>query len=503
MDKEVFQLQGQKIRIEDIVKVARDGIKVEFSSEYQKRIESSNRLLLRFVEEGRLIYGVTTGFGKNMDFVISPKDAKRLQENIIRSHSAAVGEPLPREIVRAYLFMVLCNAGKGYSGTSPHVLEQLRQMLNCDILAYAPSEGNIGSLSTEAFIALAAIGEGMAYREGKLMTAKQALRESGLTPISLSYKDGLSIISGSALSCAWAALAAFDIRNGARHLNLSAAMTFEALEGNTNAFDQRLHELKHHRDQHEQAQWFRSALSNSVILADSKHKKLQDPCFLRVLPHVHGSAQSMLSYCWGNVENEINSVSDNPLIYPENAEYTDGEGLMGGNFDSSYITLACDGMALAASMMAKLSDKRVDRLNDRQQSGLPPFLSGMNPGLNSGFMIPQYTVAGLFSEISHLSTPLSVQSVSTCAGHESPATMASLSASRLFQIGRKLQYIAAIELMMACQGVEWRGSEKSSPFNHEIFKKIRTAVPSLEDDRCYSGDIEKILAMIKNGDLIK
>jgi len=499
---EVFMLDNQDISIENMVAVARDHRPVELSAGYLDRLRRSRRLVDKFVDEERTIYGLTTGFGKNLNYVISRDEAAKLQENIVLSHSAAVGAPLPEDVVRAFMFMVLVNVGQGFSGTSPAVIERLADLLNRGVHPYAPYEGHIGSLSCEAFVALTLIGQGQAYYQGELMDSAQALERAGLKPISLSYKDGLSVISGSTLACAMAGLALYDLTAAANSLLLATAMTFEALEGNRMTFDPRMQTLKKHVDQLKAAETLLAILDGSEILDDARPRRLQDPVMLRVAAHVHGGAVRMIKEAADAVTLEMNSVSDNPVIVPQGDEFKDGVALMGGNFDSTYITLYCDSAALAAAMLAKISDKRVDRLNYQAESHLPSFLTGGEPGLNSGYMIPQYTVAGLFGEISHLAAPISVQSISSCAGHESPVTMATLAADRLLKIASRLQYIAAIELMMAAQAIELRKPARPSSSNRKVLEAIRKRVDPLTDDRFYHHDILAILELIKKNELV-
>jgi histidine ammonia-lyase len=496
--KEVF-LGKNEVNIEDIVAVARYNAKVSFSEEFEKRVDSSNSLVKKFVEENRTIYGVTTGFGKNVEYIISPEEAEELQINIVRSHSAAVGEPLKIEIARAEMMMMLVNTGKGYSGISLETLTLIKNMLNDNITPYAPSEGSVGYLAIEGYFAMAYIGEGKAWVDGILYPAKEALELKGLKPIKLKYKEGLSMLNGSTTVCAYSSMAIYDLMIAAENLDLSASLAYEALRGTIKAFDKRLHSMKKHKEQSEVAAKLENMLKDSEIIGKN-NETVQDAYSLRCIPHIHGAAKKIINDAAEVITNELNSVSDNPVIYP-NDDFTDGVGLMGGNFDASYVSIYCDSAALGACMLGKIADKRMDRIVSSELSGFPSFLV-KNPGLNNGYMIPQYTISGLYSEISNLSTPVSIQSISTCARQEEPVSLAYLSGKKLYEIARKLKYIAAIEMMLSVQGIDFLKPLKPSSNSQAIYDVIRKNVAEVEVDRCFHNDMEYIFNLVDSGDLL-
>lgn len=493
-------LENQAISINDIVAVARQGFQVEFSKEYKSRVQSSHVLLNRFVSENRLIYGVTTGFGQNVETAISPDEALQLQTNIVRSHAAAVGDPIEKDVARAYLLMMLINTGRGYSGISLEALTLIKGFLNHNIVPFAPGEGSVGYLAVEGYFAMALIGEGKVWLENELMEVQKAMALKGLTPIKLKNKEGLTMLSGSMMACAYASLGIYDLIVAGKNLDLGAGLSFEALRGTINSFDKRLHQLKNHQAQVQSAALFRKLLNGSQILENCKDNVVQDCYTLRCTGHIHGAAKKIIYDAKQVIMNEINSVTDNPVLYPD-TDFTDGEVLMGGNFDGSFISIYCDSAALGACTLARLADKRMDRIVTPNLSGLPAFLV-RNPGLNSGYMIPQYTVSGLFSEISNLSTPVTLQSISTCTRQEEPVSLAYLSAKKLFQIGKKLAYIASIEMMMSVQGLDLIKPLLPSTVNQKIHTAIRQEVSELVDDRCYHEDIEFINKRVRNGEYI-
>lgn len=489
------------VSVEDIVAVARYKAKISFSDEFERRVTASNNLVNKFVKENRTIYGVTTGFGKNVEFVISPEEAEKLQLNIVRSHAAAVGEPVQREVSRAIMMMHLVNTGKGFSGISLETLTLIKDMLNKDIVPFAPGEGSVGYLAVEGFFAMAYIGEGFVWSGKDSVPARKALEENGLTPIVLKYKEGLSLLNGSMSVCAYAAMAIYDLMVAAKNIDISGALAFEALKSNIKGFDKRLHSVKRHKGQNNTADEFRKILAGSSIMDKFNGATVQDAYAARCTAHIHGAGKKMIRDAYNVVTDEINSVSDNPIIYPDD-QGSDGEGLMGGNFDASYVSIYCDAAALGACMLGKIADKRMDRIVSSELSSYPPFLV-KEPGLNNGYMIPQYIIAGLLSEISNLSTPVSLQSISTCARQEEPVSLAYLSGKKLYSIANKLKYIAAIEMMMSVQGIDFLKPLQPSKINKKIYDVIRKAVPEVENDRFYHFDIEYIYKLVSNKTLIE
>jgi histidine ammonia-lyase len=498
--KNVIVLGKGDVSIEDVVAVARHKAKVTFSEEFIKRVKGSNNLIKKFVAENRKIYGVTTGFGKNVEFVISPEEAEELQTKLVRSHSAAVGEPVEKEVTRAIMMMQLVNTGKGFSGISLETITLIKDMLNADIVPYAPGEGSVGYIAVEGFLVMAYIGEGGVWVDNQVVEADIALKSKGLKPIKLKYKEGICLLNGSMSVCAYAAMAVYDLMNAAKNIDISGSLAYEALRGNIEALDERVHSMKKHREQNTTAEEFRKVLEGSEIMEKYEGNTVQDAYLLRSSAHIHGAAKKTIKDAYNVVTNEMNSVSDNPIIYP-NEDYSDGIGLMGGNFDGSFVSLYCDSACLGACMLAKIADKRMDRIVSSELSGFPPFLA-RNPGLNNGYMIPQYTISGLFSEISNLSTPVSVQSISTCARQEEPVSLAYLAGKKLYKIANKLKYIAAIEIMMSVQGIDFLKPLKPSKINSKIYNEVRKEVLELDEDRFYHNDIEYIYKLVNNKVLV-
>ena len=379
--------------IEEFVAVARYAAKVSFSEAYQQRVKKSRGLVERFLDENRLVYGVTTGFGDNVRHVISASNAKELQVNIVRSHAVAVGEPLKREQVRAIQLMVLISLGKGYSGVRLELLELIAALLNNDVVPFAPGEGSVGYLAVEGHLALVLLGEGKArVNGGEWVDGATALKQVGLQPTDLQCKEGLAMLNGTTSVTAIAILALYNAMQTASLADVAAALSMEALKGTIRAFDPRYHSIKAHKEQAQTARDIKAMLHDSQLIAENIDYRLQDAYSLRSIPQVHGASKRFIEHARENIENEIHSSGDNPVIYP--LDDGDGIAISGANFDGTYIGMSADSLCVALANLAKIAERRIDRMVNSHFSEMPAFLV-RNPGLNSGYMILQYTAAGL------------------------------------------------------------------------------------------------------------
>ncbi|MDN3020094.1 histidine ammonia-lyase [Paenibacillus sp. BSR1-1] len=495
--KEVI-LGDHELSIDEVVAVARYSAKVSFSETYRSRVKTSRGLIEKFLQEERAIYGVTTGFGSNVTKVISKDDAEILQRNIVRSHAVSVGEPLEKEVVRAIQFTILNHLGHGFSGVSLEVLELMVGLLNHDILPVVPGDGSVAYLSPEAHIALVLMGEGSAWYKGELLSGCEALEKAGLKPVTLGCKEGLALLNGTTSVTAFAALALFNAIQAVKTADISGAMSFEALKGTIKAFDLRLHAVKKHEEQSNTALNLVRILHGSQIAEQYKDYRLQDALSLRCIPQVHGAVKKVLKNALENLMNEMQSVSDNPIIWPEG---DDGIALSGGNFDSSYVGMDADAMCIAMANLAKIAERRIDRLVNYHVSELPNFLV-VNPGLNNGYMIPQYTAAGLLNEIRVLSHPATIDNVTTSANQEDVVSFAYFAAKKAYQISKKLQYILAIELMLGTQALDFYESLNPSPVTGKVHQFIREKVPTVQEDRFFHPDIEIIYQHIQEGEIV-
>ncbi|MEH7096042.1 histidine ammonia-lyase [Neobacillus vireti] len=486
------------ISLNEIIAVARYNAEVFLSEEYRERILSSRKVIERFISEERAIYGVTTGFGSNISESISSKDTEILQQNIIRSHAVSVGEPLEEEAVRAIQLMMLINLGQGFSGVRLEVLELLVSILNKGVLPFAPGEGSVGYLSPEAHMALVLTGEGKAWFQGELFQGGEALKRAKLYPLTLSSKEGLALTSGTTSVTALAALALYNGIQAIKTADVAGAMSLEALKGTIKAFDPRIHGVKKHEEQAKTAANIVKILHGSEIAEKYREYRLQDALSLRCIPQVHGAIKKSFKDVKSSILNEVNSSSDNPIILVED----EGTALMGGNFDGSYVGISADYMAIALANLAKISERRIDRLLNHHVSELPSFLVA-NPGLNSGYMILQYTAAGLLNEIRTLSHPATIDNVPTCANQEDLVSFAYFASKKAWQISKKVEYILAIEILAATQALEFHKPLKPSEATCAVYDLVRCKVPALTEDRYFYPDIQSLYELLHEGEILE
>jgi histidine ammonia-lyase len=482
----------------EFVAVARYGAKVTFSRSYLEKVNKSRGLVEKFLKENRLIYGVTTGFGDNVSKVISPEDSEVLQRNIVLSHSVSVGAPLPKEMVRGSLLMILLNLGQGYSGVRLEVLQLVAEFLNRDITPFMPGEGSVGGLLAESHIGLVLIGEGRAWYDGELLSGSEALEKAKLQPVTFGIKEGLAISAGTTSVTAIGMLALYNALQAVKTADIAAAMSLEALKGTINACDPRYHSVKKHKEQASTARNMLKILAGSEIAEKYKDYRLQDGTSLRGTPQMHGAVKKALKDAADSILNEVNSVSDNPILYPLD---DDGIALMGANFDGSYVGIYTDMISIALASLAKITERRIDRLVNHHVSELPSFLIA-NPGLNNGYMIPQYTAAGLLAEIRVLTHPGSVDSMPLSANQEDASFFGYSAAKKAYEISRKLEYILAIEIMLASQALDFHKPLKPSQATKAVRDLIRTQVPFLKEDRFLFADIEFIHNQVHEGKII-
>lgn len=488
------------LSLEEFIAVAKYGAEVIFSNEMQETVRANRRLLDKFLEEGRIIYGVTTGFGENVRYTIPPEEASLLQENIVRTHAVAVGEPLTRVQVRAIMLQTILNAGKGHSGIRIETLELIRQMLNRDLVPFAPGEGSVGYLGVEAHVAMAYIGEGKIYEGGTPVCARDVLTKNGLTPLKLSYKEGLSMTNGTLTVTALGLLAIYEALCTMQNVELAGALCYEALRGTTKALDPRIHGVKRHDEQGGAARNLLKMLDGSQICETYRDVKVQDAYVMRCMAQVHGAAKKMLKDAYAVIVDEMHSISDNPEIF--STDDKDGVALMSGNFDGSFVAAYSDFISMACAIVGNQVERGTDRMVNRNlNDGLPAFLVS-NPGLNSGFMITQYTSAGLMDEVKHLAVPVSTDSIPTCAGQEDPVSMGYYAAKKAGQCVRKLQYMTAIEIYVALQAIDFLKPLQPSPSLTKVRNFIREKVPFVDNDRFLYPDIEYIFSLVQDGSLV-
>ena len=503
MDTEV-EIDGEHLTIRSVVQVARHYRKVALSSAARKKMENSENAVQQLVEKDEPIYGINTGFGPFRDKKISKEQVAQLQVNLIRSHSVGVGNPFPEEVVRAAMVIRANTIAKGYSGARPIIVDTLLEMLNKKVTPFVPEKGSVGAsgdLAPLSHLTMTVMGEGEAFYNGERMPSSKALEKAGTNPVALKAKEGLAVNNGATFTAGLAALAVADAENIICNALLSAALSFEALKVTSKAFDERIHNLRPHTGQIKSAQYIRDLTKGSSII-DSMRKKVQDDYSVRCMPQVVGASIDAVEYVRSIVETEINSVTDNPLII-------DGTPISGGNFHGQPLALAMDFLGIAVSEIGNISERRTAKLLDKNHSdGLPIFLIPEDKaGLNSGFMMTQYTSAALVSENKVLTHPASVDSIPTSANAEDHVSMSTIAARKAFEIIQNVESIIGIEFLCAAQGVDLRSSEFIIPESLGegtcvVYKTIREVIPQVLEDRYLYSDMEKIREMVHERTLV-
>lgn len=434
-------------------------ITVGLSDDARTRIAAGNRVITDAIDRGDIIYGVNTGFGKLASVRIAPDELIELQRRLIASHMVGVGESLPDDVVRATILLKIVCLSQGHSGVRPVVVETLRAVLNAGLIPVVPAQGSVGAsgdLAPLAHLTGTLMGMGEIRVDGRPEPADKALTDAGVEPLVLGPKEGVALINGTQTSCALALRALFAAEATLNAGVSAGALTMEATAGRPSALDDRIQQIRRQPGQVVVAQRLRSLVAGSTVLAtEFDGRRLQDPYSLRCMPQVMGAALDLLDFAAGVLLREANSVSDNPLMFPD-----DDIVLSGGNFHGQPVAYAADIIALALCEIGSLSERRTAVLMDASMSGLPPFLIHQ-AGLNSGFLMAQVTSAALVAENRALAAPNSVDSIPTSAGQEDHVSMATHGSRRVHRMARNAAYVVAIELLSAAQGVDLRGRRRA------------------------------------------
>jgi histidine ammonia-lyase len=459
----------------------------------RERMLASRAVVERLADSDTAVYGVNTGFGKLATTRISHDDIRHLQLNLVRSHSCGVGEPLATNATRAMLALRANALAKGYSGVRPIVAETLVAMLNRNVLPVIPSQGSVGAsgdLAPLAHLALAAIGEGEALIDGRRMSGAEALRASGIAPLVLQAKEGLALLNGTQAMLALLALALREAEIAADTADAATGLSLDALRGSPAAFDSRIAAARPHAGHALVARNLERLNRGSEIRESHrspvKDPRVQDPYSLRCAPQVHGAARDALAYVRATLSIELNSATDNPLVFAES-----GEVLSGGNFHGQPLSMAADHLAVALATLGGISERRIEQMTNPQSSQLPAFLV-RDAGLNSGFMILQVTAAALASEMKALAAPQSVDSIPTSANQEDYVSMGMGAARRLGPMLANLRNILAIELLAACQGVDLLAPLRPGVESRRAYEIVRSLSKPLDADRSLSPDIAAV-----------
>ena len=463
-------------------------------------IEASAAAVARIVADGRPVYGLNTGFGKLASVRIESADLAVLQRNIVLSHAAGVGEPMPAPMVRLMMALKLASLAQGASGVRLATIDLIQAMLERDVVPVVPAQGSVGAsgdLAPLAHMASTMIGAGEVLFGGERVPAAEGLARAGLSLAELGPKEGLALLNGTQFSTAFALAGLFGAEICFQAALVTGALATDAARGSDTPFDPRIHALRRHRGQIEAAGALRALMAGSAIRASHLvgDERVQDPYCLRCQPQVMGAVLDLLRQAAATLAVEANGVSDNPLIFPDT-----GEALSGGNFHAEPVAFAADTIALALCEIGSLAERRVAMLIDPALSGLKPFLTP-NPGLNSGFMIPQVTAAALVSENKGRATPASVDSIPTSANQEDHVSMAAHGARRLMPMIDNLAAVVGIELLAAVQGCDFHAPLRSSPALEGARAALRAKVAPLGDDRYLHPDIVAATALVRDGAL--
>lgn len=497
--KKLFQL-GEDILTVSLVNAIQNGsVALTLSWAGKERIRASADSVKKIVEQNKTVYGINTGFGILANSIISEEDTRTLQYKILQSHSVGVGDPVPLPIARGMLLTKAHALARGYSGIQTETLERILWHLEQDIIPVVPQQGSVGAsgdLAPLAHLFLPLVGLGEVYFQGQRMHTMEALHKMGRGPINLGPKEGLALINGTQFILAYALAAVNRMHQCLEAADIIGAMSLEALTGTKAPFDERLHDLRPFRGSQLVAQRLRKLLAGSEIMQSHIDcGRVQDPYSLRCMPQVHGASRNAWQHLKELVEIELNSVTDNPIIFDEN------DTISGGNFHGQPLALPLDYACFAAAEIGNISDRRCYLLLEGKW-GLPLLLM-TNVGLNSGFMIPQYTTAALVSENKTLCFPASADSIPTSLGQEDHVSMGSISARKLNRVLDNLEYILAIELMSACQAIEFRRPHKSSSILEFAHDHVREQVSFAREDRIFAEDINRIHAMLQDGSFVR
>ena len=494
-------LSGRDLTIDNVVEVARGRRRVELADDAAGRMRASRSIIERLVDDGATVYGVTTGFGDLADVRIEPSQTAELQRNLVRSHAAGVGTPLPDDVVRAMLLLRVNALAVGLSGVRVEIVDLLIAMLNAAIHPVVPSRGSLGAsgdLAPLAHIALVLIGEGEATVDGAGPgPGLEALERAGLAPLTLAAKEGLALLNGTQLMAGIGALAHHDALRLALSADVIGAMSLEAMLGTGAAFSEELVAARPHPGQMASARHLRELLAGSEIgesHAESQHR-VQDAYSLRCMPQVHGAARDVLAELSRVLGVEINAATDNPLVFPS------GEVISGGNFHGEPLALALDYATMAVAELASISERRTARLVDAHLSGLPAFLAE-RPGVESGLMIAHYTAAALVNELQTLSHPSSVDTIPTSANQEDHVSMGATSALHLREAVDRAEQVLAVEALCAAQGLDFRAPLRPGDGVAAAHAAVRGRVPHLDADRPPSPDIVAVRELVHSGELL-
>ena len=483
----------KKLKLSDIENILDNNLQIKLSKESTNEIEKSRKYLDEKIKKSNQpIYGINTGFGSLCNVIIKEKDIESLQKNLVMSHACGTGEEVPLEIVRIMLLLKIQAFAYGNSGVSIETVERLLYFFNNSIFPVIYEQGSLGAsgdLSPLAHLSLPLIGLGEVNYRGDKIETQNLYSQLNINPISLKSKEGLALLNGTQFMSAYSVMCLIKSRKINKQADYISAISLDAFDGKTEPFEEILHKIRPHRGQLETAKNIREIISGSEIAVQEK-KQVQDPYSFRCIPQVHGASKDTHNFVSETIETEINSVTDNPTVFPEEDKI-----LSGGNFHGQPLALALDYLAISIAELGNISERRIFQLISGAR-GLPPFLIS-NAGLDSGMMIPQYTAASIVSQSKQLCSPASVDSIVSSNGQEDHVSMGANAATKCLKVILNTERVLAIELLNACQAIEFRRPLKSSKALEKIIKSFKQIVPFLEKDKVMYQEIEASIQFLK------
>ncbi|CAD5216638.1 unnamed protein product [Bursaphelenchus xylophilus] len=499
-EKRTLVLDGESLTLEDLVDCSKDLVRIELSEEAKQRVRDSREFLLKIAREHKIVYGITTGFGTFANVAIEPADIRKLQLNLVRSHATGYGRYLEPSKARMLLALRINVFAKGHSGISLENVQKLVNAFNAFCVSFVPQQGTLGcsgDLAPLAHLALGMLGEGQMWSpKTGWAPADKVLEVNGLEPLELGPKEGLALINGTQMVTAIGAMATVRAENLAKQADVIAALTLDVLKGTSRAYNANIHRVRPHKGQNIVASRLR-ALSHSEQnrseIAESHRNcgRVQDAYTLRCVPQVHGISHDTIEFAKNVLTTEINSATDNPLIFAEEEEI-----ISGGNFHGEYPAKVLDYLAIGVQELGQISERRLERLVNHELSGLPTFLT-RDGGLNSGFMTIQYCATSLVSENKVLCHPSSADSIPTSCNQEDHVSMGGFSARKALKVVEHTEAVLAMELLAACQGMEFLKPLKSTEPLQKVYDLVRTVSPALEEDRFMHPEIQLVIKLVR------
>ncbi|WP_419888410.1 histidine ammonia-lyase [Neobacillus niacini] len=500
VELEVIELDGMTLDRYKIDSIVNRNASVSIPEENRIRVRASRQRIEKQINDGKVIYGVNTGFGKLSDIEIEKEDIAKLQLNLLRADAVGVGEPLPTSVVRAMMTLRANSLVKGFSGIREETLDLLVDMINAGVHPIVPCKGSVGAsgdLAPLSHIAIVLIGEGKAEYKGELLPGAEALKRAGLTAVSLEAKEGLALINGTQAMTAVGTISLNEAERVGLAADMAACLTMEALRGIISAFERELLAVRPHPELELVAARMRKWLEGSKRITHQGEVRVQDAYSIRCIPQVHGASWQTIQYVEDRLKVEINSVTDNPIILES------GEIISGGHFHGQPIALAMDFLKVASAEWANISERRIERLVNPQLSGLSPFLA-VDPGLECGLMVAQYAAASLVSENKVLAHPASVDSIPTSANQEDHVSMGTIASRQAREIIHNSARVIAVEMICASQAIYLEGAERDlAPKTREYLEEIREICPPLESDRAISEQIEELAQFILRENILR